>query len=91
MSDNEFYHEALIRRLRERDDCDDDIGGACDEIEDCYEEIARLRAEVERLRLTDAEREAVETFAFDRPMDRATTAQTAATLRALLARLGGAT
>lgn len=125
MSDNEFYHEALIRRLRERDDCDDDIGGACDEIEDCYEEIARLRAEVERLRanatnhnaapaaradadrerpdnpparpgdgtgdtptLTDAERDAVEGALFD--AERRGCRISAATLRNLLARLGGA-
>ena len=60
MSDSEFYHAALIRRLRERDDCDDDIRGACDEIEDCYESIERLEAEIASLRLTDAEREAIE-------------------------------
>lgn len=52
-------------------------------------EIASLREEVAKLRMTDSEREAMETFAFDRPMDRATAAQTAATLRSLLARLGG--
>jgi len=53
MSRGEFYHEALVRSIRERDDCDDDLRGACDEIEDCRDEIARLR-------LTDAERAAIE-------------------------------
>lgn len=52
-------------------------------------EITSLREEVAKLRMTDSEREAMEKFAFDRPMDRATAAQTAATLRNLLARLGG--
>lgn len=65
MSDNEFYHEALVRRIRDRDDCDDDLRGACDEIEGCYEAIRRLEAKIEardgecdklraRLRLADA-------------------------------------
>lgn len=49
-------------------------------------EIAGLHAEVERLRLTDAEMEAVEAFAFDRPMGRALAKRNAATLRGLLER-----
>lgn len=81
MSDSEFYHEALIRRIRERDDCDDDLRGACDEIEGCYETIKGLR-------LTDAEREAVEQVV-DAANGEATAEPWAvATLRGLLERLG---
>ena len=39
------------------------------------------------LTLTDAEREAVEAFAFDRPMDRTKAKRYAATLRGLLDRM----
>lgn len=84
MSDSEFYHAALIRRLRERDDCDDDIRGACDEIEDCYESIERLEAEIASLRLTDAEREAL-WFAVAYAQNAANPAEAA--LRGLLERM----
>ena len=43
--------------------------------------------EIDRLRLTEAEREAIDAFAFDRPMDRTAAQYNAATLRRLLERL----
>ena len=58
-------------------------------------EVARLRleaahAEIDRLRLTDAEREAVERAAgFVEELSHPETSLTAATLRELLERLGG--
>lgn len=79
MGDSEFYHEALIRRIRERDDCDDDLRGACDEIEDCYETI-------ERLRLTDTEQEALAELTDD-PDYYGLTRTHAKVLRGLLERL----
>ena len=60
-------------------------------LDDATAEIARLRAEVERLRLTDAEREAIKSAICDyeaNDMD-AGCWQMASTLRALLARHGG--
>lgn len=59
MSGSEFYHEALVRRIRDRDDCDDDLRNACYEIEHCHEAIRRLEAQIERMRLADEEREAI--------------------------------
>lgn len=55
---------------------------------DCTEAERRQFCEIEELRLTDDEREAVEAFAFDRPMDRTAAQRNAATLRGLLERLG---
>lgn len=58
------------------------------------QEIVRLMAEIERLRLTDAEREAIERAAetlryLQADYGKTQTEQDAATLRGLLERIGG--
>jgi uncharacterized small protein (DUF1192 family) len=59
-------------------------GDPLDELDEQGDEIARLTAEIERLRLTDAEREAVEVAAAAYAEDHGE--RFAATLRSLLAR-----
>lgn len=77
------YNSALRTCIAEKAS---DWQAACKSAEEASKEIGRLKAEIARLRLTDAEREAVDYFAVIHAVDGEPLCNHAATLRGLLER-----